>query len=101
MNRRDGPIALISVAVLTFWSAAFGQESGGTADEARAMLAKAVAAVKADEANALDMFNKGRRWAPGSRSLCDLHTLAYISDNKFVAVGNPNAQYFTCAGPTP
>ena len=31
----------------------------GTADEARAMLEKAVAAVKADEIKALDMFNKG------------------------------------------
>ena len=31
----------------------------GTADEAKAMLDKAVAAVKADKAKALDMFNKG------------------------------------------
>ena len=30
-----------------------------TADEAKAMLMKAVAAVKADKAKALDMFNKG------------------------------------------
>jgi signal transduction histidine kinase len=31
----------------------------GTADEARAMLERAVAAVKADKAKALDMFNSG------------------------------------------
>jgi hypothetical protein len=31
----------------------------GTADEAKAMLEKAVAAVKQDKAKALDMFNKG------------------------------------------
>ena len=31
----------------------------GTAEEARAMLDKAVAAVKADETKALEMFNKG------------------------------------------
>jgi hypothetical protein len=31
----------------------------GSADEAKAMLLKAVAAVKADKAKALDMFNKG------------------------------------------
>ena len=31
----------------------------GTADEARAMLERAVAAVKADKTKALDMFNKG------------------------------------------
>ncbi len=37
---------------------AFAQQSGGTADEAKAMLMKAVAAVKADKAKALDMFNK-------------------------------------------
>ena len=31
----------------------------GTAEEAKAMLEKAVAAVKEDKAKALDMFNKG------------------------------------------
>ena len=31
----------------------------GTADEAKAMLERAVAAVKEDKAKALDMFNKG------------------------------------------
>ena len=40
---------------------AFAQQTGGTADEAKAMLMNAVAAVKADKAKALDMFNKGRR----------------------------------------
>ena len=46
-------------AVLMFSPAAFAQTTGGTADEAKAMLIKAVAAVKADKAKALDMFNKG------------------------------------------
>jgi hypothetical protein len=32
----------------------------GTSEEAKAMLEKAVAAVKQDKAKALDMFNKGR-----------------------------------------
>ena len=32
----------------------------GTPDEAKAMLERAVAAVKEDKAKALDMFNKGR-----------------------------------------
>jgi hypothetical protein len=36
------------------WAAEFG-----TAEEAKAMLEKAVAAVKEDKAKALDMFNKG------------------------------------------
>ena len=52
-------IAAAAVAVLTLSSTTFGQQSGGTADEAKAMLVKAVAAVKADKVKALDMFNKG------------------------------------------
>jgi signal transduction histidine kinase len=48
----------IYAAVLS--TAAFAQTAEyGTAEEARAMLEKAVAAVKADKAKALDMFNKG------------------------------------------
>ncbi len=47
-----------TVSALTLSAAAFAQQ-GGTAQEARAMLDKAVAAVKADEAVALAMFNKG------------------------------------------
>src|SRR6478736_5292399 len=52
-------IAVVSAAVLLLSPAAFAQQSGGTAAEAKAMLMKAVAAVKADKAKALDMFNKG------------------------------------------
>ncbi len=51
-------IAAASAAVLALSSTAFAQQ-GGTGDEAKAMLLKAVAAVKADKAKALDMFNKG------------------------------------------
>ena len=47
-----------AVAALTLSAAAFAQQ-GGTAEEARAMLDKAVAAVKADQAVALAMFLKG------------------------------------------
>jgi len=52
-------IAAVSAAVVALSSAAFAQQTGGTADEAKAMLMKAIAAVKADKAKALDMFNKG------------------------------------------
>ena len=52
-------IAAASAAVLALSPIAFAQQTGGTADEAKAMLMKAVAAVKADKAKALDMFNKG------------------------------------------
>ncbi len=48
----------IYVAVLS--AAAFAQTAEyGTAEEARAMLEKAIAAVKTDKARALGMFNKG------------------------------------------
>ena len=47
-------IALLSVALESTWAAEYG-----TADEAKAMLERAVAAVKADKAKALDMFSKG------------------------------------------
>jgi signal transduction histidine kinase len=51
---------LIGTAVFAALSAAaLAQAKFGTADEAKAMLMKAVAAVKADKTKALDMFNKG------------------------------------------
>ena len=37
----------------------FAQQDHGTADEAKAMLLKAVAALKADKAKTLDLINKG------------------------------------------
>jgi hypothetical protein len=52
-----------AVSALTLSAAAFAQQGGttqgGTAQEARAMLDKAVAAVKADQTVAVAMFNKG------------------------------------------
>jgi hypothetical protein len=52
-------VAAASAAVVTLASGAFAQQPVGTAEEAKAMLVKAVAAVKADQAVALGMFNKG------------------------------------------
>ena len=49
---------LASVAI-GLSAAAFAQGQFGTAAEAKAMLEKAVAAVKADKAKALDMMQKG------------------------------------------
>ena len=54
-------IAAASAAVLALSPTAFAHQTGGTPDEAKAMLMKAVAAVKADKAKALEMFNKGER----------------------------------------
>jgi hypothetical protein len=82
-------IAAVSAAVLLLSPAAFAQQTGGTADEAKAMLMKAVAAVKADKAKALDMFNKGE----GGFLDRDLYVFcANVSDAKIVALGNPNAK---------
>jgi hypothetical protein len=53
-------IALSTAAALSLpVSVVAAQEQYGTAKEARAMLEKAVVALKADKAKALDMFNKG------------------------------------------
>jgi hypothetical protein len=82
-------IAAVSAAVLMFSPVAFAQQTGGTADEAKAMLMKAVAAVKADKAKALDMFNKGE----GGFLDRDLYVFCgNVSDGKAVAIGNPNAK---------
>ena len=73
-------------AIFPLASTSFGQSS---ADEAKAMLARAVAAVKADKAKALDMFNKGE----GGFRDGDLYVFCVTtSDGKFVATGNPNGK---------
>src|SRR5262245_40999631 len=52
-------LMIAAAAAFTLSAVVFAGE-GGTAEEARAMLDKAVAAVKADKAKALDTFNEGR-----------------------------------------
>jgi hypothetical protein len=80
-------IAAASAAVLLS-STAFAQQSGSR-DEAKAMLLKAVAAVKADKAKALDMFNKGE----GGFLDRDLYPFcSNLSDGKSVAINNANAK---------
>jgi hypothetical protein len=82
-------MATASALVLILSPTAFGQEQYGSRDEARAMLLKAVAAVKADKAKALDMFNKGE----GGFLDRDLYVFcANVSDGKVVTIGNPNAK---------
>lgn len=78
-----------SAAIVALPSAAFAEPSGGTAEEAKAMLTKAVAAVKADKAKALDMFNKGE----GGFLDRDLYVFCInVVDGKEVAIGNPNTR---------
>jgi hypothetical protein len=60
MDRHD-LIALVAAAALSSVSGGALAQSAqfGTAAQAKAMLTKAIAAVKADKVKALDMFNKG------------------------------------------
>lgn len=83
-------ITAATTAVLAVSPVAFAQQVGhGTSDEAKAMLTKAVAAVKADKTKALDAFNKGE----GGFLDRDLYVFCINSgDGKSVAIGNPNAK---------
>jgi hypothetical protein len=86
MVRRFGMAAALAV-VVALSPAAFAQQTRGTAEEARAMLVKAIAAVNADKAKALAMFNKGE----GGFRDRDLYVFcANVSDGTLVANGNPN-----------
>jgi signal transduction histidine kinase len=77
-------IAVASAIVLTLSATAFAQ---GTATEARAMLDKAVVAVKADKAKTLDTINKGE----GGFLDRDLYVFCFnIGDGKAVANGSTN-----------
>ncbi|MBV9909588.1 MAG: chemotaxis protein [Hyphomicrobiales bacterium] len=84
---REFGIAAGLAAVIALSPAAFAQQTHGTAAQAKAMLLKAIAAVKADKAKALDMFNKG----DGGFRDRDLYVFcANTSDGMLVAIGNPN-----------
>ena len=74
-------------AVVALSPTAFAQQTRGAALAAKAMLIKAIAAVKADKAKAFDMFNKGE----GGFRDGDLYVFcANASDGTLVAIGNPN-----------
>jgi hypothetical protein len=83
-------IAAATAAVLTLSPTVFGQQSDhGTAEQAKAILVKAEAAVKANKSKALEMFNAGE----GGFVDRDLYVFcANISDGKIVATGNTNAK---------
>jgi hypothetical protein len=83
-------IAATSAAVLTLSPVVSAQKPDhGSAAEAKAMLMKAVAAVKKDKTKALEMFNTGQ----GGFLDRDLYVFcANASDGKIVAIGNPNAK---------
>ena len=77
-------IAMASPIVLTLSATAFAQ---GTATEARAMLDKAVVALKADKTKTLDTINKGE----GGFLDRDLYVFCFNSgDGSIVATGSTN-----------
>jgi hypothetical protein len=93
MNLAEGLIAtVVSVTILGLSPTTFGQQQSvaAAAAEAKAMLAKAIAAVKEDKAKALDMFNNGEG---GFRDGNLYVTCISVPDDKFVAIGNPNGKY--------
>jgi hypothetical protein len=81
-------ISVVFVVALTLSTAAIAQQAPfGTAAEAKAMLERAVAAVKADKAKALEMFNKGE----GGFKDRDLQPFCFnVSDGKITAATVPN-----------
>jgi hypothetical protein len=84
-------IAVTSTAILALSPMAFGQQPSqfGTADEAKAMLNKTIAAVKADKTKALDMIAKGE----GGFLDRDLYPFcSNVSDGKIYPFPNPNAK---------
>ena len=84
---RRAMLGLATTAVLALSAAAVAQQANyGTADEAKAMLTKVIAAVKADKAKALDMFNKGE----GGFKDRDLQPFCFNkSDGVLTAATNP------------
>ena len=84
-------IAAASVAVLMASPAAFAQGQFGTADEAKAMLMKAAAALKTDKTKTLDLINKGE----GGFLDRDIYPFCFeLSDGKILAVASNNAKQF-------
>jgi Single Cache domain 2 len=78
-------------AVLMASPTAFAQGQFGTADEAKAMLVKAAAAVKADKTKTLDLINKGE----GGFLDRDIYPFCFeLSDGKILAVASNNAKQF-------
>ena len=79
-------IGALGAMALMFSTTAFAQ---GTAADAKAMLDKTVAALKTDKAKTLDTINKGE----GGFLNGDIYPFcSNVSDDKIVALANPNAK---------
>jgi hypothetical protein len=86
MNKQIVASGLIA-SVLVWSAAALGAQQFGTADEARAMLDRAISALKTDETKALSQFND-----PSNKEFRDhdLYVFCYnMSDGKITAYESP------------
>src|SRR6202171_5410682 len=84
-------LAAACAEVLMVSPTTFAQGQFGTADEAKAMLVKAAAAMKADKTKTLDMINKGE----GGFLDRDIYPFCFnLSDGKIVAVASNNAKQY-------
>ena len=91
MNRRSA-LALTTMALLCGGAALSGAavaQQFGTAADAKAMLTKTFAALKADKAKTLDLIKRGE----GGFLDRDIYPICFnVSDGKTVALANPNAK---------
>src|SRR5262249_18662117 len=84
---RKTNIGALATLALTLSPFAIAQAQFGTAAEAKAMLERVIAAVKADKDKALAMFNKGE----GGFKDRDLQPFCFnINDGKILVSTNPN-----------
>src|ERR1700686_2709296 len=83
---RKSVLLVAAAAASMLLSASFAWAADGTAPEARAMLEKAIAALKANQATALASFNN----PTGGFRDRDLYVFCFnMSDGKFTAHVNP------------
>ena len=81
-------VSILAGTAVALSAATFAQAQG-TAAEAKAMLLKTVAAMKADKAKTIELINKGE----GGFLDRDLYPFcANVSDGVTIALGNPNAK---------
>jgi hypothetical protein len=89
LARVHSACAVAMIAGAAIFATAASAQQFGTADEAKAMLAKTVSALKADKAKTLDLINEGK----GGFLDRDLYPFCFnLSDGKNVAVASPNSK---------
>jgi hypothetical protein len=91
-------VVAASAAVLALSATAFAADHG-TADEAKAMLMKAVAALKADKAKTLDLIDKGEGGFLIATSMCFALTPATAKPLPLATLMQERKQWAWTPGP--